>query len=206
MEPSAELIKTFIVLLAIIDPIGNLPVYISLTENKTDREQDSIIFTVCFASISLLVVSFLLGEQFLKLFGIQMPAFKLIGGIFLVYIAFTMLTNSKISDLLPEEHNIKNDIALVPITFPLFIGPGAISLVIIQSREFTSWPSKLVSILEFILIGILIWFSLKLAKNILKRLGQTAIRFVTQIMGLVLGSLAIGMITDELKVLLPGLS
>ena len=206
MTDITELIKTFVILLAIIDPIGNLPVYISLTANKTDEEQDTIILKTCCASVALLTLSFLFGKIIVVFFGIQLPAFKLIGGIFLVYIAFTMLTNNKTSNLFSEEGDVKADIAFMPMTFPLYIGPAAISSVIIQSSEFTLWSAKLISIVEFVLIGILIWISLKLAKRILKTLGKAGIKFITQVMGLLLGSLAIGIIAEALKVLLPGLS
>ena len=94
----------------------------------------------------------------------------------------------------------------MPMTFPLFIGPAAISSVIIQSSELTLWPTKLISIAEFALIGILIAMCLKLANKIQKLLGSAGIKFITQIMGLLLGSLAIGIIADELKILFPGLS
>ena len=206
MGDITELIKTFVILLAIIDPIGNLPVYISLTSHKTKEEHHAIIFKTSCASVALLTVSFLFGKYIVGFFGIQMPAFKLIGGIFLVYIAFTMLTDSKTSHLLSEEGDSKSDIALMPMTFPLFIGPAAISSVIIQSSGLTLWSAKLISIAEFVLIGILIGISLKLANRISKFLGKGGIKFITQIMGLLLGSLAIGIIADELKVLLPGLS
>ena len=206
MTDITELIKTFVILLAIIDPIGNLPIYIALTANKTDEEHNIIIFKTCFYSIFLLTVSFLFGKYIVVFFGIQIPAFKLIGGIFLVYIAFTMLTINKTSNLFSEEGDVKEDIAFMPMTFPLFIGPAAISSVIIQSSEFTLWSAKLISIVEFVLIGILIWISLKLANRILKILGKAGIKFITQVMGLLLGSLAIGIIAEALKVLLPGLS
>ena len=206
MTDITELIKTFVILLAIIDPIGNLPIYIALTANKTDEEHNIIIFKTCCYSIFLLTVSFLFGKYIVVFFGIQIPAFKLIGGIFLVYIAFTMLTMNKTSNLFSEEGDVKEGIAFMPMTFPLFIGPAAISSVIIQSSEFTLWSAKLISIVEFVLIGILIWISLKLANRILKILGKTGIKFITQVMGLLLGSLAIGIIAEALKVLLPGLS
>ena len=206
MIEAAELVKTFVILLAIIDPIGNLPVYISLTSDKTDAEHNSIIFKTCCASVAVLTFSFLFGKYIVVFFGIQMPAFKFIGGVFLIYIAFTMLTNSKTSYLLSEERDNNNDIAFMPLTFPLFIGPAAISSVIIQSNEFSLWSTKLISIAEFVLIGILIGISLKLANRILRFLGKAGIRFITQVMGLLLGSLAIGIIADALKILLPGLS
>jgi len=201
-----ELTKAFVILLAVIDPIGNLPLYISLTADKTSKEHDAIIFKTSCASVVLLTLSFLFGKFIVLFFGIQMPAFKLVGGVFLIYIAFTMLADTKATNSLWGDHSTKDDIALMPLTFPLFIGPAAISFVIIRSSEISLWSNKLISIAEFVLVGGVIWLSLKFARKLVGVLGRTGIKFVTQIMGLLLGSLAVGIIADELKELLPGLS
>jgi multiple antibiotic resistance protein len=198
-----ELIKTFVILLAVIDPIGNIPVYISLTVQKTDAEHKSIALKTSCTAVILLAASFLLGKHIIGFFGIEMSAFKLIGGIFLLYISFTMLSNTKSSYLFSEENE---DISLMPLTFPLFIGPAAISIVIIQSDEISNWTGKIISLSEFALIGVLIWLTLRLSKFILNNISKTGTKFIHQIMGLLLGSLAIGMIAEELKILLPGLS
>jgi len=198
-----ELIKTFVILVAVIDPIGNIPVYITLTAQKTDAEHKSIALKTSCTAVLLLAASFLLGKHIIGFFGIEMSAFKLIGGIFLLYISFTMLSNTKSSYLFSEENE---DISLVPLTFPLFIGPAAISIVIIQSDEISNWTGKIISLSEFALIGVLIWLTLRLSKLILNNLSNTGTKFIHQIMGLLLGSLAIGMIAEELKILLPGLS
>ena len=200
-----ELIKTFVILVAVIDPIGNIPVYISLTAQKTDAEHKSIALKTSCSAVILLVASFLLGKHIIAFFGIEMSAFKLIGGLFLVYISFTMLSNTKSSYLFSED-NIEEDISLMPLTFPLFIGPAAISIVIIQSDEISNWTGQIISLFEFAFIGLLIWFTLRLSKLILNGLSKTGTKFIHQIMGLLLGSLAIGMIAKELKILLPGLS
>ena len=198
-----ELIKTFVILVAVIDPIGNIPVYITLTAQKTDAEHKSIALKTSCTAVLLLAASFLLGKHIIGFFGIEMSAFKLIGGIFLLYISLTMLSNTKSSYLFSEENE---DISLMPLTFPLFIGPAAISIVIIQSDEISNWTGKIISLSEFALIGVLIWLTLRLSKLILNNLSNTGTKFIHQIMGLLLGSLAIGMIAEELKILLPGLS
>jgi len=146
MGDITELIKTFVILLAIIDPIGNLPVYISLTSHKTKKEHHSIIFKTSCASVALLTVSFLFGKYIVGFFGIQMPAFKLVGGFFLVYIAFTMLTDNKTSYLLSEEGDAKNDIALMPMTFPPVIVKCGVwkhdqAAFLCRSNVFSSTPS-----------------------------------------------------------------
>ena len=206
MIDTVELVKTFVILLAIIDPIGNIPIVMVLTGNKSDDEYRSIILKTSCAVVILLSVSFLFGKYFLIFFGIKMPAFELVGGVFLLYVAFTMLVNSKISFLYPDDAEEKEHIAFMPMTFPLLVGPAAMSSVIIQSHNITAWQVKLIFIGEFILIGILVGLALGLAKIILNNLGKTGIKFITQTMGLLLGSLAIGLITDALKLLLPGLS
>ncbi len=202
-----EFIKTFVILLTIIDPIGNLPTYMALTEKYSVEEHKSIAVKTSFTVFCFLTVSFLVGKYAILFFGIQMSAFKLIGGIFLLYVAFTMITNSKTSFFFSgEEIDHKGGISLMPLTFPLLVGPAAISSVIIQSDELTAWYAKVISMLEFAFIGFLIWLTLRLAKKIMDILGKTGIKFLTQVMGLLLGSLAIGFIADELKVLFPGLS
>ena len=206
MVDTVELVKTFVILLAIIDPIGNIPVIMVLTGNKSDDEYRSIILKTSCAVVILLSVSFLCGKYFLIFFGIKMPAFELVGGVFLLYVAFTMLVNSKISFLYPDDAEEKEHIAFMPMTFPLLVGPAAMSSVIIQSHNITAWQVKLIFIGEFILIGLLVGLTLGLSKIILNSLGKTGVKFITQTMGLLLGSLAIGLITDALKLLLPGLS
>ena len=203
---ATELIKTFIILVAVIDPIGNIPVYIALTCHKTDAEHKSIALKTACSAVILLVASFLFGKYIIAFFGIKMSAFKLIGGIFLVYISFTMLSNEKNFYSFSEEIDDKEDISLMPLTFPLFIGPAALSIVIIQSDEISTRLERVIILSEFILAGFLIWITLKLSKIILNSLSKTGIKFIHQIMGLLLGSLAIGMIAEELKILLPGLS
>ena len=203
---ATELIKTFIILVAVIDPIGNIPVYIALTSHKTDVEHKSIAIKTSCSAVLLLVASFLFGKYIIAFFGIKMSAFKLIGGIFLVYISFTMLSNETNFYSFSEEIDDKEDISLMPLTFPLFIGPAALSIVIIQSDEISTQLERVIILSEFILAGFLIWITLKLSKIILNSLSKTGIKFIHQIMGLLLGSLAIGMIAEELKILLPGLS
>ena len=206
MVDTVELVKTFVILLAIIDPIGNIPVIMALTENKSGDEYRSITLKTSCAVVVLLSVSFLFGRYFLVFFGIKMAAFELIGGAFLLYVAFTMLVNSKKSFLYPDDAEEKENIAFMPMAFPLLAGPAAMSSVIIQSHHITAWQVKLIFVGEFVVIGILLGLIFRLSKTILDNLGKTGIKFITQTMGLLLGSLAIGLIADAVKLLLPGLS
>ena len=177
-----------------------------LTENKSVDEYKSIILKTCCAVVILLSVSFLFGRYVLVFFGIKMAAFELVGSVFLLYVACTMLVNNTKSFLYSDDLEEKENIAFIPLTFPLLVGPAAMSFVIIQSHNITAWQVKLIFIGEFVVIAVLVGLILRLSKIFLEKLGKTGIKFITQTMGLLLGSLAIGLIADALKLLLPGLS
>ena len=177
-----------------------------LTENKSVDEYKSITLKTCCAVVILLSISFLFGRYVLVFFGIKMAAFELVGSVFLLYVACTMLVNNKKSFLYSDDVEEKENIAFIPMTFPLLVGPAAMSFVIIQSQNITAWQVKLIFIGEFVVIAVLVGLILRLSKIFLEKLGKTGIKFITQTMGLLLGSLAIGLIADALKLLLPGLS
>ena len=206
MNEYADLIKSLLILLAVVDPIGNIPIYLYLSENKQKKDLKKLLRKTCLATIFLLIGFFFFGKYILLFFGIQMSAFKLVGGIFLVYIAGAMLSNNKSPFGVQENFEKRNDSSFIPLAFPLLVGPAAISLVIIQSDKIVSWQIRGLIICEFIFIGILIGITFKLAEIIFGLLGKAGIKVITQFMGLILGSLAIGLIAEELKVLLPGLS
>ena len=80
MIDTVELIKTLVILLAIIDPIGNIPMIVALTENKSDADYKTITAKTCCAVVILLSASFLFGGYILVFLGIKMAAFELVGG------------------------------------------------------------------------------------------------------------------------------
>jgi multiple antibiotic resistance protein len=203
---SNELIKTFVILFTIMDPIGNIPMYLSLSAGKTKEELHKLRLKTCLAVVSLLVGFFLCGKYILVFFGVEMVAFKLIGGLFLVYVAACMLSNNRFPPKQDLDIKSGDDGSIMPLAFPLLAGPAAISLVIIQADLIVAWGAKAVVILGLILVGIMIGVIFKVSDNIINFLGRTGIKIMTQLMGLILGSLAIALIAKELKVLLPGLS
>ena len=206
MFDSQELIKTFVILFTIMDPIGNIPIYLSLAVDKTKEELQRLRFKTCLATVSLLVGFFLCGKYILVFFGIEMVAFKLIGGIFLVYTAACMLSNNPFPPKQDLDMKSGDDGAIMPLAFPLLAGPAAISLVVIQADQINLWSEKTIVIFGLILLGVIVGIIFKASDFIISVLGKTGIKIMTQFMGLILGSLAIGLIAKELKVLLPGLS
>ena len=203
---SNELIKTFVILFTIMDPIGNIPIYLSLGVDKTKEELQRLRLKTCLAAVGLLVGFFLCGKYILVFFGIKMAAFKLIGGIFLVYTAACMLSNNPFPPKQDLDMKSGDDGSIMPLAFPLLAGPAAISLVVIQADIMESWGERGIIVSGIILLGVIVGIIFKASDVINGILGRTGIKIMTQFMGLILGSLAIGLIAEELKVLLPGLS
>ena len=104
-----------------------------------------------------------------------------------------------------DEAYVKSQIGVVPLGVPLLAGPGAISTVIIYALK-ESWLGRVVLIAEIWLVAAMVWLALSLGDWLTDRLGKTGINIATRIMGLLLAAIAVGFLTQGLKVLLPGLA
>ncbi len=130
-------IKIFTTLLAIVNPLGVIPIFISLTSGLVAQEHKHIARTTSTAVAVVLIVATLFGKPLLNFFGVSIASFKVGGGILLLLMAIAMMqakhTPSKQTPEKAEEAEEKESIAVVPIAMPLLAGPGAISTVIIYA-------------------------------------------------------------------------
>lgn len=131
-------IKIFTSLLAIVNPLGVIPIFVSLTRSSTEQERRHIARTTGIAVAVILLVAALIGKFLLNFFGISIASFKVGGGILLLLMSVAMMqakhTQSKQTPEEAEEAEEKESIAVVPIAMPLLAGPGAISTVIIYAH------------------------------------------------------------------------
>jgi multiple antibiotic resistance protein len=203
-------IKIFTALLAIVNPLGAVPVFVSLTGNLTAEERGRIVWTTSVAVVVVLIVATLIGESLLNFFGISIPSFKVGGGILLMLMAIAMMqARYTLTRQTPEEAaeaEDKQSIAVVPIAIPLLAGPGAISTVIIYAHA-PYQPVHIALIIFIILtVGLVTWLALHVANPISTMLGKTGINIATRLMGLLLAAVAVEFIAGGLVQLLPGLA
>jgi multiple antibiotic resistance protein len=206
----SEQFKFLIGIFAILNPLGAIPVYVSLMAGRGSDEMRRTAFKTATAVAVILIVSVWVGDSLLQFFGIGIPSFRIGGGLLLLIIAISMfgarislVQHSRAEQVEAER---KDDIAVVPLAIPLLAGPGAISLAIVDTHQAASWPDKLVFSGGIVVIAIIVWAVLRLAEPIGKRLGTAGLNIVTRIMGLVLAAMAVQFIADGLLVLFPGLS
>ena len=202
-------LKFFIGLVAIINPLGLLPVFVSLTSHQSSQERMKTNTTANIAVMVILWVSMFGGQVILDVFGISIASFRIAGGSLITLIAWSML-QGKLGEV---KHNkeekgesiAKESNAVVPLALPLMAGPGAISSTIVYSSQFHT-PSQLFGLsLVVVVFSLFSWLVFRAAPLLFRVMGKTGINVVTRIMGLIMMSLGIEIMVAGLKHMFPGL-
>jgi len=210
MPDTTEFIKIFVALIAVINPLGAIPIFITLTPGEDRESRRKIAKTSSLSATLILLVALFAGEWILAFFGISVSSFRVGGGILILLMAVSML-HAQLSPTVQtreeaEESDRKNDIAIVPLATPLMAGPGAVSTVVLEAHKGTGMGHYALMSLAIILVGACIWTALHLAPMISQRLGKTGINVFTRIMGLILAAIAVEFIANGLKGLFPALA
>lgn len=203
----AEYVKMFIGLLAIINPFGVIPIFISMTTDQNSVQRSKTINMVAIGVIIILLVALFFGELVLDFFGITIASFRVGGGILILLMAIAML-HAKTSYIRQTEEEAdesieKESVAIVPLAMPLLAGPGAISTVILMAHKSNGVAHYMVIALGIMLLGLVVWGVLRLSPWIATRIGATGINIFTRIMGLILAAIAVEFIANGIQGLFP---
>ena len=195
-------IESTILMFVAVDPISLVPIFAGLTSGLSQNQVKSIYIRASIVSLIVLSIFWLFGNAILDAMNISMDSFRIIGGLFLIVIAFQMVFDQRqtrrqsTADTAIDDETIKS-IAIFPLSIPLIAGPGAMATSLLISKEiYTSVLDGFISYLP-ILIAVLfaaiaMWLSAKLSS----KLGPTVITVVQKIFGLLLGALAIEFVID----------
>lgn len=202
-----EYAKFFAALVAIVNPIGSIPIFINLTADQSPAERNRSGRIAAFAAGSVLLVTLVSGESFLRFFGISIASFRVGGGILILLMSLSMM-HARVSQVKHTEEEAresaeKENVAVVPLGIPLLAGPGAISTVILYGQRYSSPAHSLVLGFEIVLVCLCIWLSCRTAPLLAKALGRTGINIVTRIMGLIMAAIGVEFIANGLRQLFP---
>ncbi|MGI2036606.1 YchE family NAAT transporter [Shewanella frigidimarina] len=202
-------IKFFLGLLAIINPVGLLPVFVSLTSHQTEADRQNTNRDANMAVVIILLVTAIAGHYILSMFSISLSAFRIAGGSLICIIAMSML-QGKISEVKRNQEEDRESsgmesVAVVPLALPLMAGPGAISAVIVFAAEHHQITNYIGMFLTIITLGLVSWGLFRMAPMLFKLLGKTGINVITRLMGLLMLSLGIEVIAAGVKGLFPTL-
>ncbi|CAH1746337.1 conserved membrane protein of unknown function [Thauera humireducens] len=200
-----ETLKVFITLLALINPFGAIPMFLSLTAGQSAHERRSTINTAAIATAIVIGVAALFGQGLLGVFGISIPSLQVGGGILLFILALNMFNAEpgRIRSTPEEQHEAaeRSSIAVVPLTIPLLTGPGTVSTVIIHAERVEHWWDMLALLVIGAMIGAVVWVCFRMAGRISRFAGQTGLNIMTRLMGLVLAALAVEFVADGVRAL-----
>lgn len=187
-------ITVFTAIFAIVDPIGNIPIFYSITQKYTKEERAKIIKTAIITALIILFVFGLVGNYIFMLFHITIPAFRIAGGLLLFRVAFNMLygvtPGTKTTPSEKEEAGEKDAIGIVPMGIPLLAGPGAISTVMLYNSN-GNIENIVVVFISVIATLLITYILLKNIDKIFNKLGRVGTHAISRIMGLILAAIAV---------------
>lgn len=209
-------VNLFVALFALVDPIGNIPIFAAATAGASLRQRLSVAALICLFAAGFLGFFFFTGISLLQFFGISLAAFRIAGGILLLLLGLDMTSGEFLKTFHDPDHD-PGDVRgyarrrfqrlVVPFAIPLMIGPGAISTIIIQAGEAAKiGPAGQAAGVVAILAASLAAFLCFAATGPISRLlGNVGMSIVVRVLGLILCALAIQFILMGLSEALPGM-
>ncbi len=184
---------SFTTVLVIQDPLGAIPIFLSLTSRQSTDERKRSAREATLVSLAVILVFAIFGRYILKFLGISVPALQTSGGLLLLLVALELLTDQ--ADESPDPEAVSTNVALVPLGTPLLAGPGAIvaAMVAVESASgsIVGWTSVTAAMIA---THVVIWLTLRFSVALHRFLGDSAIRVLTRIFGLLLAAIAVQMI------------
>ena len=184
-----EVLLIFIQLFAILDPIAVIPTFLALTSDFSSSDRISMVKTVAVAVLALMIVFALLGQAILDALKVSIDSFRFGGGILLMVLAIDSLAGFKRTKSVEKE-----DVVMVPITTPLLVGPGTMTILIVL----TATKSLLEVLTGCVLVSIVTYLLLRFSSEILNALGPNVIRAMGRLTSVIIAAFAAEMIHASL--------
>jgi multiple antibiotic resistance protein len=189
----------FTTLLAIINPLEALPVFLKLLEGKDEAEHGRVARLSCFYALLLAFFFLIFGHLILWIFGVPLSMVRIVGGIILMRIGFDLFSPSSsgasLGSVASGSGGKEEDVAFVPLAMPIMFGPGAIATILGMTKhsEFV-FASAVAICLAIVATMFVTYLFLAYAKTVLSRIGPKGIDAATRIVGFFVASMGMGLI------------
>ena len=195
-----DFFKTFIILWAVIDPIGTIPVFLEATKSFDEPTKRKVAIRAPLIAFGILLFFIVIGQIIMEAMLISLPAFQVSGGVVLFLFSLTMIFGEGKPE--EEKHMIKDyqHVLVFPLAMPSIASPGAIMGVVLltDNHVYTVWQQFLTTMVVTLVI-LTTMIMLLGARKIQDRIGETGITVISKIMGLILASVAVESILNGLK-------
>jgi multiple antibiotic resistance protein len=186
----------------LVDPFAVIPMFLAITADSPQDERRKMARRSAWTCAIVLSVFALAGSLIFKMFGITLPAFKIAGGIILLQIGMDMLqarqSGTKVTPEETQEGTAKEDASIIPLGMPMLAGPGAISTVMVLVGESHTVWQHIVVYATILLTAYISFLILAGAGRVRRYLGETGIRILMRLMGLLLVALAVQFVVNGL--------
>lgn len=193
MEQFTTILLYFTSFFTLMNPIGTMPVFLSMTSDLSKRERRVTAVKAVLTAGFVLILFAILGEYLFNFFGISVAGLKVVGGVLFFFIGYDML-NARLSRIkMTEEEAEKyaDDISITPLGIPMIAGPGAITTAIVLMGDANDYATKAMVIISIILVLIVVLLVFIGAVGITKFIGEKGNKIMMKLMGLIVMVIAV---------------
>ncbi|WP_245750067.1 MarC family protein [Nocardioides terrae] len=189
------MVEVFVTLFVIMDPVGTVPIFLSLTSGRSVDHARRAAWQAVTVSFFVIVVFAVFGQGILDYLSISLPALQCAGGLLLLLVALELLTGKDDQPLAANGGNV----ALVPLGTPLLAGPGAIVATMVFARRVDTFGDLDAVALGIVGVHLVLWLAMRFSLPILKLIRESGVMLVTRIAGLLLSAIAVQMVADAVR-------
>lgn len=193
MENFTLVLLYFTSFLTLMNPMGIMPVFLTMTSELSKRERRKTAIKAVVTATSVLILFAFAGEYLFHFFGISVAGLKVVGGVLFFVMGYDML-NARLSPLKIKPEDVDqyvNDISITPLGIPMIAGPGAITNAIVLMGESPDYSGKTLVIISILTVSLVLLLVLIGAVGITKLLGDTGNKIMMKLMGLIVMVLAV---------------
>jgi multiple antibiotic resistance protein len=194
------LTEVFVTLFVIMDPVGTIPIFLSLTGGRSVQVARRAAWQAVAVSFGVITAFAFFGQQILEYLHISLPALQCAGGLLLLLVALELLTGKEEGPTATADTNV----ALVPLGTPLLAGPGAIVATMVFSKKVDGFGEFAAVGLGVILVHVTLWLAMRFSLPILRLIRESGVLLVTRIAGLLLSAIAVQMVADAVRAFIAG--
>ncbi len=191
----------FTSLFTMVNPLGVIPVYLSLTNSLASAESKKVALKAVITSIITLLLFAITGKLIFDFFSISINSLRIVGGVIFFITGYDMLqaklTRTKESSETIKEYS--SDIAITPIAIPMICGPGAITVSIVLFNDASDWSLKIILLSVIVFVLLITYIFLLSSRKIISALGDNGNKVLMRIMGLIVMVIAVEFFTSGIK-------
>ena len=208
MADGSFFVTVLIGLFSLINPLGALTVYLTLTHEFSEDQKLQTLKKTCIYIFIICITSYYVGVYILNFFGISIPALRLAGGLVIFRSGWQLLNvthKKELRNSIREDSNQREDISFSPLAMPLLAGPGSMSfLITLFSNRSEQWSTAIIqdayAVLAILIVVIALYFIFKYAPRLIRYTGQSGLLALSKIMGFIVIGIGVQMIINSLIV------